>query len=124
MISTTINGTADMKRNARTIGDKGRALMLEGTGIFQHEEMTEMKKRTPVDTGELRDSGFEVEPVFVGDQVQGGLGFDAPHALFVHEDLEAQHSNGQAKFMESVLNESRPYFADRVGEHVKRGLGM
>jgi len=36
------------------------------------------------------------------------VGYSAPHAIYVHEDLEAQHPNGgQAKFLEQPAREMR-----------------
>lgn len=84
-------------------------------------EMTEAKRRTPVDTGALRASGF-VEDVVVSPtttRVQLGFGGpSAPYAVYVHEDLEALHPVGQAKFLESTLLESAPHMADRIARRV------
>lgn len=33
-------------------------------------------------------------------KVNGVVGYEAPYALFVHEDLEANHTNGRAKYLE------------------------
>jgi hypothetical protein len=42
----------------------------------------------------------------------------APYAIYVHEDLEAIHPVGQAKFIESVLLESRPFMAARIAKRI------
>lgn len=62
------------------------------------------QSRTPVDEGNLKGSAFtrrERNGVVTGNT--------AAYAIYVHEDLEARHTNGQAKFLESALrdNESR-----------------
>lgn len=90
---------------------------------FGKVEMAEMKRITPEDTGELIDSGF------YGIEVSGSLirliiGFAAHHAIFVHEDLEAFHKKGQAKFFEIPWNESAPHFLERVADDIKRDLGL
>ena len=49
------------------------------------------------------------------------MGFGGPaagYAIYVHEDLGAFHPVGDAKFMESVLNESRPFLAKRIAARV------
>lgn len=88
-------------------------------------EMTEAKRRTPVDTGALRDSGF-VEPAeedFGGVSVRLGFGgASAPYAIYVHENLEAIHPVGEAKFLESTILESAPYLPARVAKRMQ-GLG-
>ena len=97
----------------------GRALYQE-TSI----ELTEVKRRTPVDKGALRASERLEGPLRTGPNesiiymliLAGGPA--APYAIYVHEDLEAIHPVGQAKFIESVLLESRPYMAARVAKRI------
>jgi hypothetical protein len=94
---------------------------------FAQIEMREMKKRVPVDTGTLRDSGTVDEPKWSGNNLSVDLGFGGAaedYAIVVHEDLEAFHPVGQAKYVESVLNESAPYLASRLAADIKRDLGM
>jgi len=57
----------------------------------------------PVDTGVLRASGIVLPAVLsaVGVTVEMGYGGNASsYALEVHEDLDAHHPVGQAKFLE------------------------
>jgi hypothetical protein len=84
-------------------------------------EMTEAKRRTPVDTGVLRASGFVQFPERKGRLIFITLAFGGAaetYAVIVHEDLEAHHRIGQAKFLESVLNESLPYMASRIARRI------
>ena len=84
-------------------------------------EMTESKKRVPVDTGALRSSGVVQKPVFDGKNTSVKLGYGGPsvdYALKVHEDLEAFHKVGQAKYLESVLMESAPYLLQRIANRI------
>jgi hypothetical protein len=87
-------------------------------------EMTEMKKRTPVQFGVLRDSGTVHEPVQSRSGVSIVLSFGGAaqdYALKVHEDLDAFHKVGQAKYAESVLLESAPHMAKRIAARVQLG---
>lgn len=118
-ISHTMSGSAEMKRRAKNLNNSTRKSMLKAVDNFTTTEMREMKRRTPVETGELRDSGHTKPARFEGDTVKGEMEFSADHAMVVHEDLEAHHTVGQAKFMESVLNESAPHFPARVAEDMK-----
>jgi len=90
-------------------------------------EMTEAKRRTPVKTGALKSSGH-VQPAQVGaGGISVKLGFGgpaAPYALTVHEDLEAFHAVGEAKFLEGPLREAAPYMAERIANRVKAKLGL
>lgn len=90
----------------------------------------EAKKRTPVDTGRLRASiawaaegerhhkdtatgrdGTPVTVQFAAAAPEGvaRVGTNVKYAPFVHEDLDAQHTVGQAKFIEEAFtdNEAR-----------------
>jgi hypothetical protein len=90
-------------------------------------EVTEMKRRCPVDTtagaphpGNLRASIHAEEPERQGKRLiqMFATGTQAPYAIYVHEDPDALHPVGQWKFMESVLNESGPYFPQRIAARV------
>lgn len=115
-------GTAEMNRTLQKLakdfpGKAGRALRAEG-----EIEMAEAKRRTPVDTGALRSSGHVDGPRVSGTSVSVSLSFggpSTPYALKVHEDLNAFHRVGQAKFLESTLNESAPHLAKRVAARLK-----
>lgn len=84
-------------------------------------EMTEAKRRTPVQTGTLRSSGVVEGPDPKSGEIEVRLAFGgpaAPYAVYVHENLEAFHKVGQAKFLESTLNESLPHLAQRVAKRM------
>lgn len=91
-------------------------------------EATEMKRRTPVDTrpnaphpGKLRNSIHVEEPEIDrrGVTVIVATGADVPYDVYVHENPDAIHPIGQWKFMESVLQESRPHMNGRIARRVK-----
>lgn len=66
----------------------------------------------PVDTGVLRGSGFVQIPEIAGDRVSTTIAFGgpaAPYAFIVHEDLDAFHQVGQAKYLEE------PFLAEQDG---------
>lgn len=101
-----------------------------GAAIYQEAqiEVTEMKRRCPVDTtahaphpGNLRASIHAEEPVRKGRRISVTVatGVQAPYAIYVHEDLDAIHPIGEAKFMESVIKESAPSMLDRIGKRVQ-----
>jgi hypothetical protein len=109
------------------MGKRGQKAVDRAVYEFGQVEMKEMKRRVPVDTGTLKDSGFVEKPVRDGMNVRLTLGFGGAaeaYAIYVHEDLEAVHRVGEAKFVESVLNESTPYFAVRVAQSLYRELGL
>jgi hypothetical protein len=107
--------------NLRRLADRspdaaGAALYVEA-----EIEMTEAKQRTPVDTGALRGSGYVNPPQYRGREITVEMGFGgpaAPYAVHVHEDLDAFHPVGQARFLASVIDESAPYLLERVGRRL------
>lgn len=64
------------------------------------------KENEPVPTDRLGEIGVE-------------LGYTANYAVYVHENLEAFHDDGEAKFLESVIIEN----ADLIVEIVKQRSG-
>ncbi len=121
-IELKMDGMSELGRrlellSADIVVEIGEALRAEG-----EIEMTEAKKRTPVDTGALRASGHVTGPDRKGRDVEVRLSFGGPavqYAVEVHENLEAWHRVGQAKYLESVLNESASHMANRVARRLE-----
>lgn len=121
-----VRGIQDFQRKIRNIARKypravGNALWDE----FDEVEKIESMARTPVDTGDLRDSHETYGPVIRMNTIRveirvGGGAID--YAVRVHEDTEAFHPHGQAKFLESTLREAAPHLLRRVRARL-RDLG-
>lgn len=106
-----------LKRAQRNIPKVvGRAIKAEG-----EIEMAESMNRTPVEYGTLKASHVLLGPFYddgIYCRIEVG-GNAAPYAIYVHENLEAYHKIGQAKFLESTLLESRRFMAQRVAARIK-----
>lgn len=79
--------------------------------------MTTSKQLVPVDTGVLRSSGTVTQPRRTEEGVTIEIGYGgaaAPYATFVHEDLDAQHTIGQAKYLEEPLTAAIPDIVDAI----------
>lgn len=84
-------------------------------------ELLESKRRVPVDTGALRASGQVVGPEKQGRKFNVDITYGGQaesYALIVHEDLDAFHRVGQAKYLSSVLDESAPHMAERLAADI------
>lgn len=95
-----------------------------GLALRQETEIegTEVQRRTPVDRGNLRRSVRVNGPIREGRRVWCTItagGVSAPYAIYVHENLEVIHPVGQAKFIESVVLESRTTMGGRVAARIK-----
>lgn len=66
----------------------------------------EAQKKTPVDTGLLRKSARTLANGS-GFDTTVSVSFSTAYAIYVHEDLEAYHEVGQAKFLERAALENR-----------------
>lgn len=71
----------------------------------------------PVDEGDLIGSAY-IEKTDDGV----AFGYSEDYALEVHEDLDAYHDDGQAKFLEQPYNEMKPSIASTLIEVVKKAI--
>lgn len=83
------------------------------------EHVLDVSQRdVPVDKGELKASG-RVQATGLKAQI----GYTDPISIMVHENMQAQHDNGHAKFLENALNSQRTEAAQIVAEEIRRKLG-
>lgn len=81
----------------------------------------EVQRRTPFESGELRDTVRVEGPEINGNRITAAIvagGGEVDYALYVHEDMEADHPIGEAKFIESVLKEAVPVAPKEIGARV------
>ncbi|MGM0409192.1 MAG: hypothetical protein ACQEQF_00400 [Bacillota bacterium] len=62
----------------------------------------ESKKRTPVDTGNLK-AGTYTRPLKTSRGPGAEIGYTSNYAIHVHEKTENRHIVGEAKFLEKAL---------------------
>jgi len=117
-------------------GEKGFAYLSAGLYAEGQKVLAASLPLVPVDTGTLRASGYVTEPMRAADLVTVEIGYGGPaakinpksgassdsYAIFVHENLEAHHPVGQAKYLEQPLNEALAGMPDRLGAFM-RGRG-
>jgi hypothetical protein len=96
-----LSGLADATALQKTAGD---ILFNQATLI-----MNASKPLVPVDTGFLVQSGHVQIPQVQGNRVTVTLGYAAEYAIYVHENLNARHTTGSAKYLEI------PYLAWKQG---------
>ncbi len=109
----------------------GRQLYREGLGI-----MAASQGLVPVDTTALRSSGYVTEPEIAGGRVTVLIGYGGPaakinsktgestdgYALIVHENLEAFHPVGTAKYLEQPFDQAKRGMSGRVAAGIKADL--
>lgn len=107
----------NLKKLREQLPDQFAAALYQETEI----EATECRRRAPVLHGPLRASIHAEGPHREGRKITTSVvagGPSAPYALIVHEDLDAIHRNGEAKFIERPLNEATPHLAERVAARI------
>lgn len=52
------------------------------------------------------------------------VGYTAAYAIYVHENMNAKHTVGQAKFLEKPAREKRDVLAALVATAAKAGVGL
>jgi len=94
-------------------------------------EKKEVVRRTPIDTGALRESITILEPVkdvrsYSVSIIAGGENINPKtkqttkeYAAIVHENPDAYHPIGQWKYVESVFREAAPHMAKRVRNRIE-----
>lgn len=76
---------------------------------------------TPLEYGDLRSSQTVV-PAAPSD-LESAVVSDLDYAVPVHEDLTAYHDDGEAKFLERAVNESRDDIGGIIATALRRKLG-
>jgi ribosomal 50S subunit-recycling heat shock protein len=102
--------TGDKEVMARLLGfrDYARKDMRLAVKAIAQGKLEITQERVPVKSGALKATGrisVRVGEKQVTARIIYGDG-DVRYAANVHEDLSAQHKNGQAKYVESVINET------------------
>ena len=121
MANFTLTGTKELEERLTAIAATAPQTLASALYREAQIEMTESKKRVPVDTGALRSSGVVDKPQFDGNNISVRLGYGGTavdYAFRVHEDLEAFHKVGQAKYLESVILESAPHLLERIAKRI------
>ena len=106
MALNQVTGLEEILTNLNKQVEKIQGRTLAGLWAAGLEVMALAKSRTPVLTGNLRGSG-EVRKGGTRAQPFIELLFTAEYAIYVHENLEAYHKVGQAKFLESAIRDKR-----------------
>lgn len=90
------------------------ALFKEAHGII-----AQAQQLVPVDTGTLRSSGYVENPVIGEGSIHVEMGFGGAaqgYAIYVHENLEAFHARGMAKFLQLPFNQAQNGMAGRIAD--------
>lgn len=125
--------TGHMQMNAKIGAIAQKYPQRVGRGLYREAqiEKTESQKRCPVSPipaprgvvpGTLRASAYVSEPEYTGNRIRVTISYGGAakhYAVVQHENSTFHHTTGQWKYLESVLNESRPHMSSRLAKHLK-----
>lgn len=124
-IKIEIKGARELRNKLVRAGSEAGKIM--SIALYQEAEkiMSKSKKQVPVDTGALRGTGHVQLPQKLGNNIQVKLGYGGPaaeYAVYVHENLNARHKVGKAKYLEDPALEHARNMGDRLQAKVERAL--
>jgi len=127
-----LTGIRELQANLKGLSKKVRdkfadELYQEGLRIMELSQ-----KRVPVGTTALKESGRVTKPTVTSGDVSITLSYGGStpvttrtglqvvnYAIPVHERLGVHHPVGQAKFLESVMNEEAPFILRNIAENME-----
>lgn len=102
---------ANLNREVKGIEQRSMAGLVAGGHIILAE--SKKPENCPIEFGNLRNSGYTRKSPEGKHLVE--IGYSASYAVFVHEDLEANHPRGgRAKFLEIPLHEKKEEVFDLI----------
>jgi len=137
MMPNEVRGVAAMNDKIRSFTRQFPAIVRPAMREEAEVEATESKKRAPVYSGPtgpnypipgvLRASihvegPFQRGSMIYADIVAGGAA--GAYALSQHEELDWFHKIGEAKYIESVIMESRAFMAARLAANIRNRIAM
>jgi len=114
-----IEGKKEFDRNLDKWADRGwdaaKQAMLDGA----NDIISKSVKECPVDTGTLRRSHTVEETKDDADEYRVALGYNTDYAVKVHENLQATHAKGKAKYLEDPVNENMNNLERRIAKAIQ-----
>lgn len=102
------------KANTAAIA-KLREAAEEGAGDATEIVFKASQDLVPVDEGNLRDSG-RIE----GEGLHRTIRYTDPVSVIVHEDMRANHTNGQPKYLETAMNTKKDEARAAIATSIRR----
>lgn len=119
----TLKGFPELAAKLKNLEPAAKKGAEAGLFALGNNIMTEAKQRVPVDQGILRASGY-VSPPEDGNVELGFGGAASAYAVKQHEDLTLRHpGGGQAKFLESAIDDARSSAAEVVAGFARKAVG-
>jgi len=109
-----MSGMDGVMRNLMKISKQAERNLEQSITEGSHVILDRSNELVPVATGELKDSGKVEKP----SRLESEVTYDADYAIHVHEDLEAFHPHGQAKFLQTAISEKSKEIIHKINEEL------
>ena len=123
MITMTVSGSEAIVSSLQRLAPAALDEAASSAYMWAETVMNESKRECPVDKGFLRASGVVDEPRVASDGFAITLEYPTEYAVYVHENLEANHPNGKAKFLEDPMMAHLGDLPDTIGRAVMNAAG-
>ncbi len=121
IIEIRVESTEEMLRSLQTFAEAWPSEMAQAAWQGGAAVLNVSRRMCPVDTGFMRGSAYEAEPVVQDGHVSVELGYGADYSIYVHENLLAHHKPPtQAKFLEIPLIQAAPRMVEELLLRVER----
>lgn len=117
-----IEGADKVLANMILLGGKLEAQATKALTDEANTILNAAMDQTPVETGTLRRSGTVEDPKVSAKGITVEIGFHTAYAAAVHENLNAAHKIGKAKFLEDPVNRAAPGLAGRLAARMRLGI--
>lgn len=125
-LTITAASRGEFQRELARKGAKMQAAAASALYTEAESIMSDSRPLVPWETGTLKGSGFVNRPEGSGTSVSVTLGFGgsaSAYALVQHEREDFNHPRGgQAKYLETAVDQHAATFDERMAAHVRRAL--
>lgn len=121
ILEIRVKNTEEMVRALQTFAEAWPSEVGQAAWEVGARVLNVSRRMCPVDTGFLRGSAYEGEPVVQDGHVWVEIGYGADYSFWVHENLTAQHHPPtQAKFLEVPLIQAAPTMVEELLKRAQR----
>jgi len=115
-----VEGIENTVRLVQELGKENKKALRKGMEKAGRFLLARSKELVPVATGKLKRSGQSKVLNDSSGMPRYIVSYATPYALYVHEDLDAFHEVGQAKFLEKPAREYRLTLIHMIKEEVRK----
>jgi hypothetical protein len=117
-----IRGLAEVKKAIRRNDGRIRNALAAGLYLEGLRIIGQAVRLTPVKTNRLRASHYAAPPNPRRARPEVEIGYGVDYAVPVHERLEVNHPNGEAKFLQKPLDKARSGWETRIALRTKQNF--